>query len=745
MLLTPKNSDNKNLGRDLMTTSKFYMGYSRWDATKGRYETWDEAVDRVLDMHKKKYEHLDYGKTIKLMNLLTEAGDAYKSQLVLGAQRALQFGGEQILKHEARMYNCASSWVDRTTFFQECIYLLLCGSGTGFSVERRYINKLPTISRPDPTIVRPFQVPDCIEGWADAFGVLLSCYFDDKGSFPNYKGGKVHFDFSKIRPKGSPISGGFLAPGSEGLRLALARCEAVLDAILDSGANKLRSIDAYDFVMHMADAVLAGGVRRSATLCMFDKDDQDMLNAKSGNWFATNPQRARSNNSAVLKRSELTRDEWANIIAQVKGQSESGFVFVDEYGITYNPCVEIGMVPVTEDGESGFQFCNLVELNGSRCTSKEEFYKACRAGAILATLQAGYTNFKYLSGATKKITEKEALIGVSITGWMNSPDVLFDELTLKQGAEIVKEVNREVAALIGINPAARTTCVKPSGNASVLLGTASGIHGEHAPYYLRNIQMNKMDSASEILAKANPSMVEDSVWSTNKTDIVMSFPIVSKEESIYKRDLLGVKQLEFVKKAQQWWVEPGTTQSLCTLPSVRHNVSNTITVDNWDEVEQFLFDNRQWFAGVSLIPEAGEKAYAQAPFTEVYPVTALIETYGTAIVFASGLLVDGITAFGNLWIACDSAMGKGKDLPEDSSTLLKRDWVRRFRKFAANYFGSDLEHTASCLKDCYNLHRWEGIMRTMKDVDFNEGQTERLIDADTLASQACAGGVCDLN
>lgn len=754
---------NPFLGKELLSKSKFFTGYARWIPEKGTYETWEEAVSRVMQMHREKYaEKL----TPELEVLLVEAQQAYAEQRVLGAQRALQFGGQQLRKHEARMYNCSVSHCDRPAFFQEAMYLLLCGAGVGFSVQKHHVAKIPAVRRRSPLQVKVFQIPDSIEGWADAFGVLLSSFLEDGGTFPEYKGCHVFFDFSLIRAKGALISGGFKAPGPEPLRNALIRCEALLQQALGSEDSiKMRPITAYDFVMHMSDAVLAGGVRRSATICLFDKDDEEMLKAKTGNWFEANPQRGRSNNSVMLVRGELTREEWAHIMKSVRDYGEPGFVFTSDKEFCYNPCVEIGMLPVSEDGESGFQFCNLTEINGGKCNTPDEFYKACRAGAILGTLQAGYTNFKYLTDATRKITEREALIGVSITGWMNNPQVLFDEKVLKKGARIVKEVNKQVAKLLGINPAARTTCAKPSGNASVLLGTASGIHGEHAPRYFRNVQMNKEDEVAKLIKSLCPQMVEDSVWSANGTDFVVSFPVTSHETSIYKKDLMGVRQLEFVKKAQQWWVEEGTDVELCVHPDLRHNISNTISVDDWDEVEQYIFDNKDWFAGISLLAAAGDKAYAQAPFTEVMTSEEILAKYGDASLFASGLIVDGNHAFNNnLWRACDVALGFGvrlmPDVVEavdlDSSTgriglemqlsdVLQRDWVRRFHKFAKNFFDGDLQATSFCLKDCHNLHKWSKIQRSLVDIDFPKLLKEaREIDADTLASQGCAGGACEV-
>lgn len=733
------------LGKKMLSESKFYMGYSRWIETDNRYETWEESVSRVMNMHREKYK----GKiTPELEAYIQFAEDAYKEKLVLGAQRALQFGGEQLFKHEARMYNCSVSHVDRPSFFTECMYLLLCGCGVGFSVQPHHIGKLPEIAQRSKKKAKIFRIPDSIEGWADAFGVLLSSYFVEGGTHPEYHGCQVHFDFSDIRPKGAMISGGFKAPGPDGLRSSLVKCESLLEGLLE-GKQKtsINSITAYDFVMHMSDAVLSGGVRRSATICVFDKNDQDMLNAKTGDWFVKNPQRGRSNNSALLVRSELTREEWAGIMKSVKDFGEPGFIFTENKEFLYNPCVEIGMLPKTEEGESGFQFCNLTEINGGKCTDKVTFERACKAASILGTLQAGYSNFKYLSEATKKITEREALIGVSITGWMNNPEILFDENNMIEGASIVKQYNKEVASLLGINQAARTTCAKPSGNASVILGTASGIHGEHSPLYFRNVQMNDQDDVLALIKSKNPEMVEDSVWSSTGTDKVVSFPVVSKEGSIYKNDLLGVKQLEYVKKAQQFWVEYGTNVELCVDKNLRHNISNTITVDNWEEVEQYLFDNREWFAGVSLLSAYGDKAYPQAPFTEVFTAEQIMKLYGESSMFASGLIVDGLVAFNqNLWTACDTVNGWGITLSEDSKEdLLKRDWVRRAKKYANNYFNGNILEMTNCLKDCYNLHKWKTIERTMKDIDFaSELNAKSFVDVDSLAGQACAGGACEV-
>lgn len=733
-------------GKAMLAQSKFYMGYSRWVESEERYETWNESVERVMNMHREKYKSV---MTPQLEEYISFAENAYKDKLVLGAQRALQFGGEQMFAKNTRMYNCCVSHCDRPAFFQEAMYLLLCGCGVGFSVQSQHINKLPKIKRRYEKKVKVFTIPDSIEGWADAFGVLLSSYFENGGTFPEYRGCQVHFDFSKIRPKGAKISGGFKAPGPEGLRTALVKCEQLLDGLLggDHDIVQVKSITAYDFVMHMSDAVLSGGVRRSATICLFGKEDEEMKTAKTGNWFVDNPQRGRSNNSVVLVRDEVTREEWADIMKSVKDFGEPGFIFTDNKEFCYNPCVEIGMLPVTIDGISGWQFCNLCEINGGMCNTQEDFYRACKAGAIMGTLQAGYTDFRYISEASKRITDREALLGVSVTGWMNNPDVLFDPKTMRDGAELVKATNKIIAKIIGINPSARSTAVKPSGNASVILGTASGIHGEHAPRYIRNVQMCDNDDVAALIIKKNRKMVEKSIWGSSGTDVVVSFPVVSKEGSIYKSDLLGVKQLEYVKLVQQYWIEAGTDLDLCVDKNLRHNVSNTITVDDWDEVEQYIFDNRQWFAGISLLSGMGDRAYVQAPFSEVFTAKQLLGMYGEAALFSSGLVVEALKAFDrNLWIACDTVLGYGQKLDaENSDDLLKRDFVRRAEKFARNYFGGDVQKMTFCLKDCFNLHKWVSIQNNLVDIDFSQDLLKQsYVEVDTMAASACAGGVCSL-
>jgi len=736
--VVPNNQDRDT--RVLMSETKFYEGYSRWDEDKGRYETWEEAVTRVMDMHREYYKDQ---MTPKLSQLIDEAESLYKLKYALGAQRALQFGGEQLLKQQMKMYNCTSTYADRAAFFGEVFYILLCGAGAGFSVQKHHVEKMPNLQERKKQ-AKGYIVEDSIEGWADSLAVLMSSYFVGGGTHPDFEGRKVYFDLSQIRPKGAMISGGFKAPGPEPLRRALDKIEHMLQGIVLSGRTALKPVEVYDIAMHAADAVLSGGVRRSATICLFSHDDEEMMKAKTGNWFIDNPQRGRSNNSAVIVRNEISKEDFSKLMTSIKEFGEPGFYFVEDKDFTTNPCVEIGMYPQI-DGESGWQGCNLTGINGGKCTTKEEFFKACRAASIMGTLQAGYTNFNYITEASKRIFEREALLGVSITGWMNNPDVLLDENIQREGAKIVKQINETVAKLIGINPAARTTCVKPSGNASVLLQTASGIHAEHSPRYIRHVQLNKESEVAQLIAETNPYMVEESVWSAGKSDYVVGFPIISPEGSLYREELYGKNLLEKVKLVQQNWVEAGTSEKRCAHPKLRHNVSNTVTVQDhqWKEVEDYVYENRGYYAGISFLGGSGDKDFNQAPMTEVLTEDQIVNKYGKAALFAAGLIVDTRKGFNDLWEATSVAQ-----MPEEyrgEISDLRAEWIRRFKKFADNYFMGDMKDAEYCLKDVFLLHKWTKIQQNIQPIDFAaQLETKKFTDVDTIGSAACVGGACEI-
>lgn len=790
-------------GKQMLSNYKFFSSYSKFDKESKKYESWDDSVNRVFDqMHYIKFS--DILNTNELFNTYYNfAKQKYKERYVLASQRSLQFGGNPILRHNSKLYNCTASYCDRPKFFQEAMYMLLSGCGVGFSVQNEHICKLPKIKKRSNRS-KVHIIEDSIEGWSDAIGILISSFMDGDVPFPKYQNCYISFDYSEIRPKGSHISGGFKAPGSVGLRNTIQKIEELFETILDKPKydGTLDSLTAYDIVMHMSDAVLSGGIRRAATICLFSPNDEKMLKAKTGNWFIDNPQRARSNNTVMLNKDTLTKEEFHKYFINVKEFGEPGFGFTTNIDILYNPCFEIAMLPKTSDGISGWQVCNLVEINGGQCKTIEEFYEACKAASIIGTMQAAYTDFKYLGIESKQICDREALIGVSITGFMSNPDILLNPEIQRTGAEIVKKYNKEVAEMIGINQAARLTCTKPSGNASVLLSTTSGIHGEHAPMYFRNVQANKEDQITKFLKEVNPVMFSESTWSANKTDYIISFPIINKDKCIYKDQLHGVKLLEYVKLTQQNWVEYGTNVELCTDSSLRHNVSNTIVVDNWEEVEDYIYNNRQYFSGISLLSMSGDKDYNQAPFIAILTPKEIIKKYGDAALFASGLVIDGIHAFNNnLWLACDTLLGIGEKLeysenevyeklkfstPEElwkslgfkNGTLktlietgikpemeeykrfmdanlitdihnyaLKKDWIRRAKQFAHRYFNSIKEMTY-CLKDVNNYHRWIEINREMVNIDWdnlNEMGNDNDVSIDTLGAVACSGGSCEIN
>jgi ribonucleoside-diphosphate reductase alpha chain len=441
--------------------------------------------------------------------------------------RSMQFGGSAVSAHNARIFNCSCRHMDSIRAFAECFYLLLCGCGVDFGLTKKYLNRLSDfVGAEDKTgIVLMYSVEDSIEGWADSVEVLLSSFIKQTP----FTGRKVVFDYSKIRRKGSRLkTGGGKAPGYSGLKAAHIKIKKLLDNLIENSSNsRMRPIDAYDILMHCADAVLSGGIRRAATSVVFDSDDEEMMNAKTGNWIKENPQRARSNNSILFLRKKVTEESFKEVLEKAKEFGEPGFIFADHEDTLSNPCREIGFVPVTKDGRCGVQFCNLTSINGARTLTPKEFKEHTRAASLIGTLQAGYTNFHYLSNASRELTEEEALLGVSITGIMDNPKVLLNPKNQRECSEIAVSTNEEWAKKIKIKPAARVTCVKPEGTSSLVLGSASG-------------------------------------------------------------------------------------------KNTTHSVSCTVLVKDkeWGEVAKYLFDNKDFFAAVSLLSITGDKDFKQAPMED---------------------------------------------------------------------------------------------------------------------------------
>lgn len=744
----------------------YYSKYARYNKKAKRRETWSEAIDRVKNMHLTKYA-AQIEKHPEIKDDIEWAFEQSRQKKVLGSQRALQFGGEPILKKNARIYNCTVSFCDRIRFFQEAFWLLLCGCGVGFSVQKHHIANLPEFCTHRRAgfkgVIKKYLIPDSIEGWSDALGILLSSYLPHP-EFPSYEGFRVEFDYSLIRPAGSPLSSGSgKAPGPDALRRSIEIIRNLLDGCLERGQDRMRSIDAYDIIMHASDAVLSGGVRRSASICLFSPDDEEMVKAKTGNWFIENPQRGRSNNSALLLRGSTKKDEFLKLIESVKEFGEPGFVWADSTELVVNPCVEIGMWPVCEKtGESGWQMCNLCEQNGRKIKSKEDWKIAAKAAAIIGTLQAGYTDFDYLGPVTKRIVERESLLGCSLTGMMDNPEIIFDAATQREVAKYIIKINEELAPKLGIRPCARATCVKPAGTTSCVLGTGSGIHPHHAKRYLRRVQGNLLEAPLLHFKKVNPQAVEKSVWSANETDEVISFCVEVPDGGKTKNDLDAITLLEYVKLTQVNWVTAGCVKDRCTQPWLMHNVSNTINIrpDEWDGVANFIFENRKFFAGISLLPISGDKDYPQAPMCAIYSPRELVQMYGDGMPLASGLIVDGLHAFdNNLWKACDAVLGQGETLDEpmvaDIGSIslevhklhkkweLKMDWVRRAKQFAERYFEGDVRNMTYCLKDINNWKTWLDLKRSYQDVDYTTMIEE---EDNTKATQewACSGQSCEM-
>lgn len=927
--------------RDIISDYIFYSKYSRVKPD-GKKETWNEAVSRVMEMH---YQFFD-GK-IKEENkdafnkVFQEAWVAYNNQEILGSQRSLQYGGPQLLKNNFRSFNCSGSYCNRIEFFKELMELLLSGCGAGFSVQKVHTEQLPIVKGLESNLSKThYTIEDSIEGWANSTGDLIESYY--KG-YPD-----IEFDYSQIRPEGAFVSGGFKAPGPEPLKI----CHNKLRKILSKAkGRKLRPFELHLISCIIADAVISGGIRRSAMISIFDIDDEEMLQCKTGDWFLTYPELCRCNNSAAIYE-DTPKEKYDKIFEYIQQYGEPGIVFPADSEVVTNPCcfsgdtliavvgnrkpvtikelsdsgkiflvycktkdsvkianakafptgrkelieivlsnessfrctrdhllkmkggeyvsaeqslnkvlsvfyntqpivgkpkkdyssyckdvfvVEVKELNIVEevydieveanehnfaiitkgqddymfsegvfvhncetnlfptytnpDGskEYGWSFCNLCEINGKKVKTEEDFYKACRTAAILGTFQAAYTeNLPLLSEATRKIMKRDALLGVGITGMADNPHILFNERIQMNGARIVKETNKEVAKIIGINEAARTTVIKPSGNSSQLLGSGSGIHAYHFRKYIRNIQANNNEQALKETLKVNSDIANPSFWN-KKSETVLSFPIELDDKAMVRTDFSTLDFLYRIYTTEKGWVMEGTNKehpSSILKPKYRHNVSCTVSVkDNeWKDVADWIWEHRDGFFGLSFLSETGDLDYPQAPYTSYLDEKELAETYGQGAILSSGLIVDGLQVFGDIWTACNAATGKANDLLiytdeyllsfvkkhiKDGKLLvnidglyvsdvnaisshlqhkveLRNDWVRRFKKFSKNYFNGDDKKCSCCLKHVNIFHQWQKI-KNQKPVDWENVQWEREYkNVGENVATACSGGACEL-
>ena len=574
-----------DISQKILSDITVFMKYAKFQPELNRRETWEELVTRNKEMHQKKYPHIK-----------DEIEEVYKmvyDKKVLPSMRSLQFGGKPIEISPNRVYNCAYMPIDHVDSFSETMFLLLGGTGVGYSVQKHHVEKLPDIKKPNPERTRRYLIGDSIEGWADAIKVLMESYLGYKSSTPV-------FDFSDIRHKGAMlVTSGGKAPGPQPLKDCIHNITKVLDNKKDG--EKLTPIETHDIVCHIADAVLAGGIRRAALISLFSADDEEMISCKSGSWWEQNAQRGRANNSAVLLRHKITKeffmDLWKRI--ELSGAGEPGIYLSNDKDWGTNPCCEIALRP--------FQFCNLCEVNASDIESQEDFDARVKAASFIGTLQAGYTDFHYLRDIWKRTTEKDALIGVGMTGIGSGVVLGYD---MKRAAKMVKEENERVAGLIGINKSARTTTVKPSGTSSLVLGTSSGIHAWHNDFYLRRIRVGKNESIYSYLAINHPELIEDEFFRPHDTAVI-TIPQKSPEGSIIRHESV-FQMLERVKKVSQEWIKPGHRNGQNT-----HNVSATVSIkeDEWDLVGEWMWNNRDFYNGLSVLPYNGG-TYTQAPFED---------------------------------------------------------------------------------------------------------------------------------
>ena len=575
------------LDKQLLSDITVYMKYARHIHQEDRRETWEELVHRNMMMHIKKYPMLEEEIEQLYVNFVL-------NKKVLPSMRSLQFGGKAIEVNNSRIYNCAYLPVDSIYAFSETMFLLLGGTGVGYSVQNKHIDKLPEIKKPQHDKRKRYLVQDSIMGWADAVKALLKAYTGNTSYTPV-------FDFSDIREKGALlITAGGKAPGPEPLRIALVKIEAILKSKEEN--SKLTDIECHDIQCHIADAVLAGGIRRAAMIALFDLDSDAMISCKSGNWWEQNPQRGRANNSAVIVRHKITETEFIKLWDRIEasGSGEPGMYLTNNSDWGTNPCCEIALRPN--------QFCNLTEINMGDNPTQEEFEARSKAAAFLGTLQASYTDFHYLRDIWRKNTEKDALLGVSMTGIASAENMYLDYV---KGAKAVIEENKRIAAILGINSAARTTAVKPAGTTSLVLGTSSGIHAWHNDYYIRRIRLGKNEAIYTYLSLYHPELIEDEFFSPT-TQAVVSVPQKAPEGAITRHEHV-IDLLERVKLISEEWVKTGHVKGENT-----HNVSCTVSVKEkeWPLVGDWMWENREAYNGLSVLPMDGG-TYKQLPFEDI--------------------------------------------------------------------------------------------------------------------------------
>jgi ribonucleoside-diphosphate reductase alpha chain len=573
-----------SVANKILSDITVHMKYARYLHEENRRENWNELVTRNMQMHIKKFP--------SLKKEITEAYQYVLNKKILPSMRSMQFAGKPIDISPNRIFNCAYAPIDDLRVFGEIMFLLLGGTGVGYSVQEHHVEKLPPILKPNKKRARRFLIGDSIEGWSDAVTALVKSYF--KGT------SKLRFDFSDIRAKGERlVTSGGKAPGPQPLKECLIKLEGILEQ--KENGDKLSTIEVHDIVCHVADAVLAGGIRRAALISLFSIDDEEMIAAKAGNWWEKNPQRGRANNSVVIMRHRIKKGQFMSLWERIKasGAGEPGIYFTNDKEYGCNPCCEISLRP--------YQFCNLTEVNVSDVATQDEYESRARAASLIGTLQASYTDFHYLRPVWQRNTEKDYLIGVSMTGIASGAVLSLD---MKAASEAVKEENARVAEVIGIGRASRCTTTKPAGTTSLVLGTSSGIHAWHNDYYLRRIRVGKNEAIYSYLANNHPELVEDEYFRPHDTAVI-SVPQKAPDGAITRSES-AIDLLERVKRVHTEWVTTGHRKGQNT-----NNVSATVTVktDEWETVGDWMWNNRKFYNGLSILPFS-EHSYKQAPFED---------------------------------------------------------------------------------------------------------------------------------
>ena len=574
-----------DLGLEALSKITIFSKYAKYIPELKRRETWDEIVDRYENMMVKKYPNLE--KEIK------DSATFIRKKKVLPSMRALQFAGPAAEVNNSRIYNCCFLPIDSVHSFSETMFLLLGGTGVGYSVQKHHVDQLPTIIKSEKFKHRNWLIEDSIMGWADAVKVLMKFYFEG--------GLKPKFDFRAIRHKGARlVTAGGKAPGPEPLKICLAHIDAIMER--KEHGSKLTPLESHDILCYIANSVLAGGIRRSAMIALFSHDDEEMITCKYGSWWELNEQRGRANNSAVLKRRETSQEEFVSLWKRIEasGSGEPGIYWSNDLDWGTNPCCEIGLRP--------YQFCNLCEVNVSDITCQEDLNDRVTAAAFFGTLQAGFTDFHYLRDVWKMTTFRDALLGIGMTG-IASGEVL--KYNLEVAAAVAKKTNQLITEIIGTNEAARITCIKPSGTTSLVLGTASGIHAWHAPYYLRTMRFNKNEDLAQYLMINHPELCEDDVLRPTDT-LCVRIPVKAPEDSILRTET-AIDTLERVKRFSTEWVKAGHIDGANT-----HNVSATISVKEgeWETVGDWMWNEQEHYNGLSVLP-AFDHTYKQAPFEDI--------------------------------------------------------------------------------------------------------------------------------